>query len=274
MLKAIRRRCNATGVVAVLALVLAMSGGAFAAGRYLITSTKQIKPSVLKSLQGKAGPAGAAGAQGPAGATGPTGPQGPKGDTGVAGANGTSVINVESKGKIGSCKEGGSEFKSASGTTFACNGEKGTTGFTETLPAGKTERGEWQAYAPSAKADATVSFVIPLTRAPTVHYIKMATESNGVPAFPTPPAGCTGNVEEPGAEPGNLCIFTGINAEHNIAEEIGGYKLPLVCPWETPGGSRAKGCTYYDASKYGFGLEFFAEQEGELEASGTWAVTE
>jgi hypothetical protein len=35
-----------------LALVFAMSGGAYAARRFVITSTKQIKPSVLKSLSG------------------------------------------------------------------------------------------------------------------------------------------------------------------------------------------------------------------------------
>jgi hypothetical protein len=54
-----RGRLSYANVVVTLALVFAMSGGAFAAGRYLITSTKQIKPSVLKQLQGKAGAIGA-----------------------------------------------------------------------------------------------------------------------------------------------------------------------------------------------------------------------
>jgi hypothetical protein len=73
-LAAPRRRISYSNVVATLALVFALgAGSAYAAHKlhYLITSTKQIKPSVLKTLHGAAGPAGAPGA---AGAPGPTGP--------------------------------------------------------------------------------------------------------------------------------------------------------------------------------------------------------
>ena len=44
------RRPNAAEALAVVALVVASSGSAVAASRYLITSTSQIKPSVLRSL--------------------------------------------------------------------------------------------------------------------------------------------------------------------------------------------------------------------------------
>lgn len=44
------RRPSAAMVVAGLALVLASSGTTLAASRYLVTSTSQIKPSVLHSL--------------------------------------------------------------------------------------------------------------------------------------------------------------------------------------------------------------------------------
>ena len=50
-------------LVAWLALFVALSGTSFAASHYIITSTKQIKPSVLKALkaEGRTGPEGRAG---------------------------------------------------------------------------------------------------------------------------------------------------------------------------------------------------------------------
>jgi hypothetical protein len=51
MFSRIRRRIAHPNVVVTLALVLAMSGGAYAASRYIITSTKQISPKVLKALK-------------------------------------------------------------------------------------------------------------------------------------------------------------------------------------------------------------------------------
>jgi hypothetical protein len=72
-MKSTRRHLTYANVAATLALVFAMSGGALAANHYLITSTKQIKPSVLKKLKGAKGTKGATGSRGPAGAAGPTG---------------------------------------------------------------------------------------------------------------------------------------------------------------------------------------------------------
>ncbi|HXB15687.1 MAG TPA: hypothetical protein VNV44_08060 [Solirubrobacteraceae bacterium] len=48
------RKPSPAMVVATLALVLAVSGTTLAAGRYLITSPSQIKPSVLRSLASSA----------------------------------------------------------------------------------------------------------------------------------------------------------------------------------------------------------------------------
>jgi hypothetical protein len=83
-----RKRLSYANVTATLALVFAMSGGAMAANHYLITSTKQINPKVLKKLTGKPGPAGLTGATGAAGPTGKEGPQGKEGLQGKEGSQG------------------------------------------------------------------------------------------------------------------------------------------------------------------------------------------
>ena len=73
-------------LIAIIALFLAFGGSALAVNHYLITSTKQIKPSVLKQLKGAKGVKGATGATG---AKGDTGAQGVKGDTGATGPSGS-----------------------------------------------------------------------------------------------------------------------------------------------------------------------------------------
>jgi hypothetical protein len=95
--KARRRRPTYAAVAATLALVLAMSGGAVASS-FIITSTKQIKPSVLKKLKGnrgKTGPVGPAGATGARGVAGATGPKGATGSTGPAGAPNPNATTVD-----------------------------------------------------------------------------------------------------------------------------------------------------------------------------------
>jgi hypothetical protein len=80
-----RRRLSYANVVSTMALVFAMSGGAMAANHYLVTSTKQVSPKVLKALRGKTGKTGSGGLQG---ATGPQGPPGPAGKGGSDGSQG------------------------------------------------------------------------------------------------------------------------------------------------------------------------------------------
>ncbi len=60
-------------LVAWLALFVALGGTSLAASHYVINSTKQVNPKVLKKLEGRAGPKGATGARGATGATGPPG---------------------------------------------------------------------------------------------------------------------------------------------------------------------------------------------------------
>jgi hypothetical protein len=91
MRKPPRRHLTYANVTATLALVFAMSGGALAAKHYLINSTKQISPKVLKALRGRTGKPGATGKEGPAGkegAPGATGKEGPRGPEGAPGPTG------------------------------------------------------------------------------------------------------------------------------------------------------------------------------------------
>jgi len=69
------RRCSPSLLVSVVALVLALAGTAVAGG-YIITSTRQIKPSVRKALKGNRGPRGYSGSNGAQGATGAPGSPG------------------------------------------------------------------------------------------------------------------------------------------------------------------------------------------------------
>jgi hypothetical protein len=82
------RKPSPAGVIASLALFFALGGTALAAKHYLITSTSQIKPSVLGALHGSTGARGQTGSAGATGATGGAGANGQPGPVGGAGAQG------------------------------------------------------------------------------------------------------------------------------------------------------------------------------------------
>jgi hypothetical protein len=85
------RRFNYANVMATLALFFALSGGALAAKHYLINSTRQINPKVLRALRGRTGPAGPKGERG---AAGTKGEMGARGENGAPGANGATKVVV------------------------------------------------------------------------------------------------------------------------------------------------------------------------------------
>jgi len=129
-----RRRLTYANVTATVALFFAISGGALAASHYLINSTRQINPKVLKVLKGRRGATGATGARGKEGLPGNGGPAGKEGRQGEAGP----FVRTLPSGKT------------LSGAFQATDG----------LPAGL-----------KGYAEATISFAFPLATKPNVEVI-------------------------------------------------------------------------------------------------------
>ena len=84
-------------ILSVVAIVLALGGGAYAANN-TATASKAGKPGP----RGKIGATGPAGPQGTAGPTGPTGPAGTNGENGTNGTNGESVVTSRTEGECAS----------------------------------------------------------------------------------------------------------------------------------------------------------------------------
>jgi hypothetical protein len=168
-MNSIRRHLSYANVAATLALVFAMSGGALAATHYLINSTKQINPKVLKKLKGNTGKTGLAGPQGAAGLQGAKGTEGTKGAEGPRGEPGPLLA---------------------------------------TLPSGKTLYGAYSITGRAVgeandRASTQVSLSIPLASAPSESVLVPFGAANPDPTH------CPGTATSPAAAPGTLCVYEG-----------------------------------------------------------------
>jgi hypothetical protein len=214
MFERIHQKLGTAGfIISIVALVAALSGGAYAA-----TNSGGGKATAsAKAKQGPRGKTGKTGPAGPAGPVGPVGPAGPKGDAGAAGSNGTPGTPGAAGKSVTVTAAGGSECEGHGGAivkqegaasgTEVCNGEPGEEGspWTDggTLPSEATETGVWQ-FISAGKAEEflPISFPIPLT-ATAAGEITIQSVPNGH----QPTADCPGTSEEPQAEPGFLCIY-------------------------------------------------------------------
>jgi Collagen triple helix repeat (20 copies) len=306
MFQAMRKHVTYANVAATLAVVFAMSGGAYAlSGRTggpssssarggtsaKAAKTKKKAKAKAKRIPGPRGPEGKQGPAGPAGPAGPVGPQGAagaKGETGAAGAagaagasgaDGTSVTSASFAGTKGSCKEGGAEFTAAEGKkTYACNGN---TGFTETLPAEKTETGAWSVTAPEGSAGVvgSIAFAIPLAGPLSQAHVHFVNETGSEEfvrkegnAETVATSECPGSAEKPEAEPGNLCVYQGP------------VNLPFFAPGFASVNEIVEAFIHNPTKPEGFFLEEGAGSTGALLTFGregteggfvfgTWAVT-
>jgi Collagen triple helix repeat (20 copies) len=181
MIKRIHNQLGAAGLtIAVLALIVALAGTAFAAKQVFTKAQEKKIVKIAKKYAGKNGKNGAAG---------PAGAPGAKGDTGA-------------KGETGSAGEPGSDGEP--GNPWTAGG---------TLPSGATETGAW-ALGQSADAGSNflgLSFSIPLAAAlgeDHVHFINSdGKEENGSSEVTS--TVCLGSAGDPTAAAGHLCVYAG-----------------------------------------------------------------
>ncbi|HKZ12407.1 MAG TPA: collagen-like protein [Solirubrobacterales bacterium] len=268
MLQRFQDRVGTAGfIVAIVALVAALGGGAYAASGGLTGKQKKEVETIAKKVgkPGPAGPTGAPGATGPAGAPGAKGDAGAKGDTGSAGAAGApgaagkpGASVEEVPGEPASCNgAGGTTYELEGNATAVCNGSPWAVG--GTLPKGKTETGMWTVGTENTenfKALASASFTIPLASSAgmTVHFINVAGEEELESAVLGPkPAACSGTADSPTALPGTLCVY-----EKNRS---GAFESGHGLTFELANGVGVAGSA----------LNFYSEPKGW--AYGSWAVT-
>jgi Collagen triple helix repeat (20 copies). len=301
--RAIREPFGKAGLtVAILALVLAMVGGAWAAAGLNSKQKKEVT-KIAKKYAGKPGAAGTNGTNGTNGASGAKGDKGDKGDPGNAGGTGPSgksvVTGTEATGTANCEGQGGSwvEVEGSGTKKFACNG---TTGFTNTLPPEETETGTFLASEIAEEAvQATISFNIPLAAkqcevslgvfkaaglcANQVHYAPVSIQEGKIGGLAGEycagetgtelaecearataiRSACGGTAETPEAEEGNLCIY-----ESPLSIPVGGFENALIVKLgEFNGGFGRPGAGTTGA------LISFLEPSAGARFFGTWAVT-
>lgn len=248
--RAIREPFGTAGlIVAVVALVFAMLGGAYAA-----TNSGGKATASAKAKPGPRGKTGKTGPAGPAGAAGPAGPAGPKGTNGEPGAPG----------------EPGKEGK---------EGALGTAG--TTLPPGATETGTWTTPTRIEKEYTAVlspiSFTVPLA-APLSgsHVFDVSVAEQQRTNGDTPPAACQGTVTEPTATAGNLCVYEGFSTGPEVEVEPGvEVKIPPQVRYIDTPTHGTPGELGADTSGAFLLIEYQGPDTPTVPATlvGTWAVT-
>jgi hypothetical protein len=291
MLERFRQRFGTAGlVVAVIALVAALGGTALAAKGALTGPQKKEVTKIAKKFAGQPGTNGTNGSPGAKGDTGAPGANGTDGSPGAPG-KGVALTAITAAGLEGNCTGvGGTKVEvqeTPASKKFICNGAKGTngtTGFTETLPPGKTETGTYTLSMASNVATtpiAAISFPIPLTetgaegnawaftpeQAEEEEWGKLESNtSKGCKPGETGclDTGCRGNAVHPTAPSGTLCIYGDFDRRNGTVEgtyEARNFEFGFNA-YSTSG-----------AVVYGPFLGGTEKEAATIEAGGAWAVT-
>ncbi len=270
----LRNRFGIPGVISVVALVFAMFGGAYAASKSSEGSKATASAKSKRGPRGPKGPKGDIGPAGPKGDTGAAGAAGANGKDGAAGPQGPAGQSVTGApiAAGGACGAGvtGVKYTLGATSTNVCNGKEGAagqTGFTETLPTGKTETGTWAVGPSNLPKSVALPFNIPLSEPPEdIHYVNIQGKelSSSLPYQYGTAVNCLGSPEEPTAPAGTVCLY-GINEGPQPSE----FEPELAPPtFYRPGAPGAKAAlTSFGAVAYFVGLS-----EGAF-AYGVYAVT-
>jgi hypothetical protein len=275
-IRAIREPTGTAGlIVAVIALIAALGGAAFASGGLSSQAKKEIKKYAKLYAKQFAVP----GAQGPQGPQGPPGAPGGPGKDGTNGVNGKSVVATHlepGEGPTGEeCKEGGTELEveGSGAAEVVCNGEPGTFG-SQALPEGQSLTGVWSfgEMATSVAAFVPISFQVPveggLNRAH-VHFINSAgkevvlSEAGELEEITS--SQCQGSAESPTAQPGNLCMYAKVQANFNAYTNPNNF-------FEAPGSITAAGAEAIAGAAPVGAILTTLPTGANSRGSGTWAV--
>jgi hypothetical protein len=255
--------------VAILALVLAMVGGAWAAAGLNSKQKKEVT-KIAKKFAGKPGAAGANGTNGTNGTAGAKGELGAAGAPGVPGINGKSVLHGTTAPSVGTGTEGDFYINTTTDEIFgpkttvwgSGTSLKGTTGFTKFLPSGESERGVWSILLAASEGgqpgSSPISFNIPLAVGVPASYIGVE-EGEGEPKENLP-AGCSGTVGEPVASKGHLCVFARTETNAGLYSGVAHFLNPETTAFNETGQS-------------GVVVAEQSVEEGPMSANGTWVVT-
>jgi len=257
--------------VAVIALVLALTGAAFAAAGITGKQKKEVE-KIAKKFAGKPGPAGPAG---PAGANGTNGKDGAPGLNGKEGPEGPEGL------------EGPEGPEGPEGSPWTAGG---------VLPHEKTETGSWSADASGEEASSpiitSISFPIPLESglaAAKVHYVNKKVQEGKIGAgseelcegktgselsaceapYIAIGEACPGAAANAQAEPGNLCVYETSTTALKPAGEAFGPPFQTIT---VPSGQSPPVLTG-GAGPTGAIVAFVAVGGAPRYAFGTWAVT-